>query len=136
MIRRVLTVGALAMLVALALPAFARADCRFACPPPPDVSTGDGALTASYFEVRGGSGYASNNATGVAEYHWRLRTQCGITDPVIGACNPGGAVCQQAPDRVITYYIVQSQRLARVDGAAIDGQAPPPGTPPGTGYGQ
>jgi hypothetical protein len=136
MMRRVLAVAAAAILTALAMPHLAlAADCRFSCPRP-GVSTGEGALTASFFENRGGSGYASNTPPEPPPYQWRLRTPCAVSDPVIGACDPNVTVCEQPPDRVVRYYIVQSQRLARADGAPIDGQAPPLGTPAGTGYGQ
>jgi hypothetical protein len=107
------------------------------CPSKPATGLEAGQVTASYFEVVEGSGRASNQPTpGPPIYHWRLRTECEVSDPNVGACQPGAVVCEPVEARVITYYIVQRQRLALADGAAIDGQIPPAGLPAGTPFGR
>src|SRR3712207_4546080 len=83
-------------------------NCRFACPGGPDVRPGAGTLTATYFEVRTGTGYASNSPPSPPSYHWRMRTQCAITDPNVGGCDPNAITCPQPPNRVVSYYLVQS----------------------------
>jgi hypothetical protein len=103
--------------------------------PQPEVGTGTSVLTASYFEIREGQGFASNNTPSTQPYQWRLRSQCQISDPDIGGCNPGEIGCPQPPGRVLSYYIVQSQRLALPDRSEVDGMFPPAGLPIGSGFG-
>src|SRR4051794_15837682 len=92
----------------LALPISPASACPLrACPPQPQVGNGDGALTASYFEAQGPTGYASNAPRVPQAYHWRLRTQCQVTDPNVGGCNPGRVTCPQTPNRLLAYYTVQ-----------------------------
>jgi hypothetical protein len=110
------------------------APCRIACDGPV-VETGTGALTASYFEVRGGLGLASNRATALMDRQWRLRTPCEVTDADVGACQPGQQACPPIPGRVVTYYIVQFQRLVTPEGLAVEGVPPPAGAPVGSAYG-
>lgn len=43
--------------------------------------------------------------------------------------------CTELPDRVISYYIVQSQRLVQADGSPVDGVPAPAGQAPGTPFG-
>jgi hypothetical protein len=106
------------------------------CPTAPTTGLEAGQVTATYFEVIAGSGRASNQPPpGAPPYRWRLRTECEVSDPNVGACQPGAVACEQVEARVITYYIVQRQRLALPDGALIDGQAPPVGLPEGTPFG-
>src|SRR4051812_49341457 len=102
----------------------------------PHVDTGSGSLVASYFERAGSIGYASNSPPAPQPYRWRLRTPCEIDDQVVGGCAPGQNNCTGPSDRVITYYIVQAQRLVLPDRSIVDGLAPPPGIPVGKGFGQ
>jgi hypothetical protein len=116
----------------------ASADCvLLSCAPSPTVTAGNGELTASAFEVRQSVGYASNSATGaeMPPYTYRLRSQCQLSDADVGACDPTAVTCAPVANRVLFYYIVQRQRLARADGEPVDGQAAPAGQVPGTGYG-
>ena len=106
------------------------------CPDGPQAGLEAGQVTAAYFEVVAGTGRASNvPPTGPPSFQWRLRTQCEVSDPNVGACQPGAVVCDPVEARVVTYYIVQRQRLALPDGVVIDGQAAPEGLPPGTPFG-
>jgi hypothetical protein len=103
--------------------------------PGPTVSTGTGSLTASYFEDRNGVGYASNAAESAPAHRWRLLAQCDITDAAVGGCNPDQLSCPIVPDRLLSYYIVQSQRLTLPDHAPVDGRTPLPELPIGTPFG-
>jgi hypothetical protein len=106
------------------------------CDDTPQVETQPGQLVATYFEVRGETGYAGQGNSGEPlSYRWRLRTQCELSDAQVGGCNRGEIVCEAIPDRIIIYYIVQQQRLVRADGQPVDGQTPPAGLAPGTPYG-
>src|SRR3954452_15532306 len=100
------------------------------------VEVGGGALMASYFEEHGVSASASNSAAEPQPYHWRLRTQCQLADPVLGGCQPGQIVCAQAPDRVVVYYVVESQRLVLPGHPAVDGLTPDANLLEGAGFGQ
>jgi hypothetical protein len=100
----------------------------------PNVSPGAGALTATYFEARPGTAYATNSSS-VPNYHWRLLSQCELTDPVIGGCNPQQATCPEQPGRVVNYYIVESQRLVLPDHSEVHGQTPAPDAAVGAGFG-
>src|SRR3954447_12772008 len=103
-----------------------------ACPPAPQVESGYGTLTAAYFEAQGPDGHASNNPPAAQPYHWRLRTQCQVTDPNVGGCKPGQAACGQPPGRVVVFYIVQRQRVVLADRSAVDGDSPPVEAPVGS----
>jgi hypothetical protein len=103
--------------------------------PRPSVGTGTGSLTASYFDVRGGAGYASNAVTAAAVHQWRLMAQCDLTDASVGGCAGDQLGCPEPTGRVVSYYIVQSRRLTPVDHSAVDGVVPPPEFGPGTPFG-
>src|SRR4051812_6650275 len=89
--------------------------CRLTCNGGPEVGASDGALTAAYFELRYGIGYASNTSEGVRTHEWRLRAQCDVTDSNVGGCDPAQLHCPEPPDRLIGYYLVQFQRLVPPD---------------------
>jgi hypothetical protein len=122
--------------VGFAIPALAGPSCRISCADEPTVGIGNGALSASLFEVRDTIAYASNTVPAVPEKRWRLWTQCQVADAELGACQPGLQACAQPPDRVVNFYIAQSQRLVRPDGQPVDGVPPPVGVAPGSPYGQ
>src|SRR4051812_35459245 len=106
------------VLWALCLPS-ARAElpCRRAsCP---DVSVGQGAVTASYVDgdktasVR----LASNLSPPVEKpYRWYLRTPCQVTDPTQGACVSGEYVCPAVDGRLIQFYLVLHRRIFLASG--------------------
>jgi hypothetical protein len=126
----------IAVLTAISQTAWAdQPGCRFACAPQPNAQLGDGAVTATYFEVRDSAGYASNTPPSEPSFRWRLRTPCQVSDPQTGGCDPGALTCDSTSDRLISYYIVQRQRLAQVDGQPVDGATPPANQEPGTPYG-
>jgi hypothetical protein len=134
-VRLLLTVAALAAMLLQPLPALAD-DCEFrGCAETPEVGTSPGSLTASYFEARGTVGYASNSSPALQPYHWRLRTQCQISDPNVGGCNRDQATCESPADRVIGYYVVQRQPVVLPDRSSIDGIPPPADLPVGAGFG-
>jgi hypothetical protein len=64
-----------------------------------------------------------------------MQTPCQIDDANIGACQPGATPCPTVPGRVISFYVVQHQRLALDASAPNDGQVPPPAVAVGEGYG-
>jgi hypothetical protein len=64
-----------------------------------------------------------------------MRTACQLADSRVGGCNPGSVICDSPPGRLVSYYIVQRQRLAQVNDAPVDGALPPPGQVPGAPYG-
>jgi hypothetical protein len=109
--------------------------CRFTCPDTPVTELSGGVVSATYFDLREGMGYASNTNSGVPTFQWRMRTACQVTDSQVGACDPGAITCDSPPDRMVGYYVVQRQRLTPVNGEPVDGAAPPPGQAPGAPFG-
>jgi hypothetical protein len=80
-------------------------------------------------------GYTSNVNSAPADYHWRLQAPCDVTDPQLGGCRSGIVACPQIPDRLVSRYVVERQRLVRADGQPVDGQPAPPGAQAGSPYG-
>src|SRR3954447_1783221 len=137
MMRRIwlLCLPLVAVVALLSGPAWAN-DCNFrGCGDGPRVVTGDGELTALYFEANGTLGYASNNAPSPQPYKWRLRKQCQLTDPNIGGCAPNQATCDAPAGRLVSYYIVQRQRVVLPDRSPVDNSPPPAEAPIGSGFG-
>src|SRR5690242_16463571 len=110
-------VGGLALLMVFAVASPASADdCSLgACDTGPVVAPTTGALEASYFETRSGLGFATNAAPSLQPYHWRLVTQCQVSDPALGGCIPGEEACPPSPGRILGYYVVQRQRVVLPD---------------------
>jgi len=101
-----------------------------------EVTTGNGNVYVTAEDVfqHGSELYiATNRKPTVPLYHWRLRTPCELAVGDERACVPGA--CPVIPGRVVEYSLVQRQRLAQLDGSAIDGVAPGPETEPGNPYG-
>jgi hypothetical protein len=100
----------------------------------------DGAVNLYAADITGpgvDGGYTAHRQAppGPVLYWWRLRTPCQQSDPIVGACQPGGATCQAPIGQLVSLYVIQRQRLVQLDGAPVDGASPAPGAAPGTGYG-
>ena len=117
-------------LLTLAGRATACEDARF-CPPGPQVEPNAGALDVSYESIDpgviGGSGGGD-----IASFEYRLRTPCFLNDESTEACNRADfQACEQPPDRVVRYLVLQQRMIVRPDGTLADGttSALPPGSP-------
>ncbi|NEK94519.1 hypothetical protein GCU67_10090 [Modestobacter muralis] len=115
------------------------ADCRgLSCTPETGLSGGAVNLTAGDIVGPDESGnYSAQRAvaTGPVLYTWRLRTPCEVDDLALGGCQPGGETCPVAEGRVITYYVVQRQRLVQPGAQPEDAPPPPPDAEVGSAYG-
>ena len=73
--------------------------------------------------------------TAAADYEWRLRTLCEISDEAEGACSPSDfRPCPQDPGRVIRFLVLEQRPIVRTDGTVVDGSSADgllPGDPAG-----
>jgi len=96
----------------------------------PDIGLDNGASTIGLDGEIAGS--LAGSGVAIADYRWRLRSLCVISDEVDGDCSPSDfRPCPEVPDRVIRFYVLERQPLVRGDGTAADGITPPPGAQPG-----
>lgn len=126
-----LVLGATVFLMAMAAPAFAACSPFRPCP---EAGFDDGAATLELTGETAGLFVGSDVA--VADYAWRLRTLCEISDETNGVCTPSDfRPCPAEPNQVVRYFVLEQRVLVRPDGTAADGLVPPPGTPAGTPVG-
>jgi len=101
--------------------------CEFDDCPSPGLE--DGATTVEYSGTDVASLVAGTPAE-AADYVWRLRDLCVLSDEREGACSSQDfRPCPQVPDRAIEYLAVQQRPVVRPDGTAVIDV--PPGFGPG-----
>jgi hypothetical protein len=95
----------------------------------PDVNLEKGDVTTGLSGSGVGALVGADSAA-QADYAWRLRTLCMLSDEANGDCSPlDFPDCPQVPDRAIGYYVVQQRPVVRLDGTAVI--PVPPGFQPG-----
>jgi len=103
------------------------------CAPEPGISPTEGAINVSYESIDPGLIRGSGGGD-ISSHEYRLRTPCFLNDESTEACNRADFVaCDQPPDRVVRYLVLQQRTIVRSDGTLADGttSALPPGTPIG-----
>ena len=107
-----------------------------ACPylqqcPTPGLSDGDATIDLT---VNQAGSFAGGGAP-VADYQWRLRSLCEISNEETGACSPSDfRSCPPEQGRVIRFLVLEQRPLVRPDGTVIDGSSAAgllPGDPAG-----
>src|SRR4051812_2759287 len=108
------------------------AACSLERCPTPALSEGDATLE---FSGASAGALVPGDAKEAADYIWRLRDPCVISDELDGACSAiDFRDCPQEPGRVIEFLRVERRAVVRPDGTSAEGSVPEgfqPGDPVG-----
>ncbi|MCF6745859.1 hypothetical protein E9529_16565 [Blastococcus sp. KM273128] len=84
-----------------------------------NTDVGDGAVDVGYSGPGVGE-LVAGGPEGIANYAWRLRHLCALSDERQGGCSAMDfRECPQEPGRVVQYLVVQQRRLVRADGTVV-----------------
>jgi hypothetical protein len=107
----------------------------------PDVELGDGDATVGLSDEVAAS--LAGSGVVVAQYQWRLRSLCVISDEADGTCSPSDfRPCPLEPGRVIRYYVLEQRALVLPggvlfpDGVLANGDPAPVGAAVGSPVGR